>query len=177
MKNSKNTNWLKYFVPTLLLFVMLSATSVVKTSILTSPNTSGFTLNSNTHSLINPKIEKSSDELLADNSKDKKSKPPTKNDFSISNIELSKENIKFITSNIKYPDEARTNNIQGTVLLDIEINSKGDVVSAKVSKGIGFGCDEEAKRVALLLKGIKIKKAIKENEKYFEKLPIKFSMP
>jgi len=59
---------------------------------------------------------------------------------------------KFIKNNLKYPKEALKNKIEGTVLVRYDIDYKGKVTDAKVKKGIGYGCDEEAMRVVKLLK-------------------------
>ena len=59
---------------------------------------------------------------------------------------------KFIAKNLRYPKEALENKIQGTVYVRFDINRKGKVTDAKVIKGIGYGCDEEAMRLAKLLK-------------------------
>ncbi len=53
----------------------------------------------------------------------------------------------FLSSNLRYPDEARDNNIQGRVFLQFVIEKDGTLVEAKVVRGIGSGCDEEALRV------------------------------
>jgi len=59
---------------------------------------------------------------------------------------------KFIKQNLKYPKEALEKKIEGTVLVRHDINHKGKVTGAKVLKGIGHGCDEEATRLIKLLK-------------------------
>lgn len=59
---------------------------------------------------------------------------------------------KFIKDNLKYPKEALEKKIEGTVLVRYDIDYKGKVTDAKVKKGIGHGCDEEAMRVIKLLK-------------------------
>ncbi len=58
---------------------------------------------------------------------------------------------KFITENIKYPQEALDNKIEGTVFLTYTIDYKGNVTETKVLKGIGHGCNEEAERIIKLL--------------------------
>lgn len=58
---------------------------------------------------------------------------------------------KFIGENLRYPSEALENNIEGTVYVRYDIDAKGHVTDAKVVKGIGHGCDEEALRLAKLL--------------------------
>ncbi|MEZ4954052.1 MAG: energy transducer TonB [Saprospiraceae bacterium] len=59
---------------------------------------------------------------------------------------------KFIGENLQYPKEALDNKIQGTVYVKYDIDRKGKVTDAKVIKGIGHGCDEEAIRLAKLLR-------------------------
>lgn len=54
---------------------------------------------------------------------------------------------KYILENLKYPEEARKNRVEGIVHMSAEINDNGEVVNAKIEKGIGFGCDEEALRL------------------------------
>ncbi|RLD59253.1 MAG: hypothetical protein DRJ05_06690 [Bacteroidetes bacterium] len=58
---------------------------------------------------------------------------------------------KFLSRNIKYPEEARKNGIAGTVYLKFNIEKDGEVSNVKLLRGIGGGCDEEAIRVVSLL--------------------------
>jgi len=55
--------------------------------------------------------------------------------------------IKFLSDSIIYPKLAAETGIQGTVYLQFIVNSKGNITDAKVLRGIGGGCDEEALRV------------------------------
>ena len=59
---------------------------------------------------------------------------------------------EFIKSNLKYPEEAITNKIEGTVSIEYDVDVFGNVISTKVKHGIGYGCDEEALRLTALLK-------------------------
>ena len=59
---------------------------------------------------------------------------------------------EFVKSNLKYPEDALTNKIEGTVMVDFDIDVYGEVIAAKVKHGIGYGCDEEAVRLVKLLK-------------------------
>jgi protein TonB len=54
---------------------------------------------------------------------------------------------KFISKNIKYPNQARRMGIEGKVYVQFVINKNGGVTGIKTVKGIGAGCDEEAERV------------------------------
>lgn len=43
-----------------------------------------------------------------------------------------------------YTEEAKKKRIEGTVTIEIVVDKKGDVVDAKVVKGLGHGLDENA---------------------------------
>ena len=64
---------------------------------------------------------------------------------------------EFIRKNLKYPAEAAEKGIEGDVFLHFEVNHEGKVTDAKVAKGIGYGCDEEALRLIKLLQFKKAK--------------------
>jgi protein TonB len=56
---------------------------------------------------------------------------------------------KYFSDNIKYPDDARKNNIQGTVYVRFIVEKDGSVSKVVVLRGIegGNSMNEEAKRV------------------------------
>lgn len=54
---------------------------------------------------------------------------------------------KFINDNIRYPEEARLQKIEGTVVVQFVVTKEGKITKATVVRGIGYGCDEEAVRV------------------------------
>lgn len=54
---------------------------------------------------------------------------------------------KYLDTALNYPELARVNRIQGTVHIECIINKQGNVVEAKVVKGMGWNCEEEALRV------------------------------
>ncbi len=56
-----------------------------------------------------------------------------------------------LLSLIRYPQIARENNIAGSVFLSFVVDKDGSIKDAKVLKGIGGGCDEEALRVLMAL--------------------------
>jgi len=58
---------------------------------------------------------------------------------------------KFLLENIVYPQQASENGVQGTVYVSFVVNSKGNVTDAKILRGIGSGCDEEALRVVRMM--------------------------
>ena len=59
---------------------------------------------------------------------------------------------KFISDNLTYPEEAIKNRIEGYVYVKFVVDNLGKVIDAGVTKGLGYGCDEEAIRLVKLLK-------------------------
>ncbi|MES2565439.1 MAG: energy transducer TonB [Bacteroidota bacterium] len=55
--------------------------------------------------------------------------------------------MRYISQNIVYPPIAREIGNEGTVYVSFVVSETGNVESAKVMKGIGYGCDEEVIRV------------------------------
>lgn len=55
--------------------------------------------------------------------------------------------MKYLSGNIKYPEQAKEKNTQGRVLVSFVVEKNGSISNVKVVKGIGNGCDEEAVRV------------------------------
>lgn len=56
---------------------------------------------------------------------------------------------EFLMNNLKYPEKAREMGIEGTVYVVFEVRKDGSVKNVELLKGIGAGCDEEAKRVIM----------------------------
>ena len=83
---------------------------------------------------------------------------------------------KFVEEQLKYPDEAIKHQIEGTVVVKIEINYLGDVVDAHIISGLGHGCDQEAVRVVKLLK-FKIAKIHQLKVSFFKTINIGFKLP
>lgn len=59
--------------------------------------------------------------------------------------------MKYLTSSIKYPARAKEAGIVGVVSVSFLIEKDGSVSKAKVTTGIGGGCNEEALRVVALM--------------------------
>jgi TonB family protein len=57
------------------------------------------------------------------------------------------ELLKFITANTNYPEVAKTNNIQGRVIIRFAVTAKGSVSKVSVLKGVSPELDAEAIRV------------------------------
>jgi TonB family protein len=53
----------------------------------------------------------------------------------------------YILKSIKYPSTAKEKNMEGKVTVKFVVRKDGRITDAKVTKGIGFGCDEEALRI------------------------------
>ncbi len=58
----------------------------------------------------------------------------------------------FILQNLKYPEEAVANKIEGTVHLRYHINQKGIVFKAEALTSHGYGLEQEAIRLVKMLK-------------------------
>ncbi|MGI4886880.1 MAG: TonB family protein [Janthinobacterium lividum] len=57
------------------------------------------------------------------------------------------EAIGFVQQNLRYPAAAREHGTVGLVFVDFIVREDGEVCHARVKKGLGDGCDEEALRV------------------------------
>ncbi len=59
--------------------------------------------------------------------------------------------IKFLIDNMRYPQTAKDNGIQGTVYITFIVETDGSVSDVKVLRGMGSGLEEEAMRVVKLM--------------------------
>lgn len=57
------------------------------------------------------------------------------------------ELIKFLSTNVKYPEDARTAGKEGTVYISFVVNSQGKVQDSKIIRGVDKSLDDEALRV------------------------------
>jgi protein TonB len=55
--------------------------------------------------------------------------------------------MNYLASNLRYPEQAKELDIQGTVIIEFVVETDGSVTNVVVKRGIGGGCDEEAVRV------------------------------
>lgn len=53
----------------------------------------------------------------------------------------------YLAKHIQYPEEAEKSGISGKVYVQFVVDKDGSITNVKVIKGIGAGCDEEARRV------------------------------
>lgn len=58
---------------------------------------------------------------------------------------------EFLRKNIQYPERAKQIGIEGTVYIQFVVDEYGKIRFAKIARGIGGGCDEEALRVVNLM--------------------------
>lgn len=83
---------------------------------------------------------------------------------------------KFIGENMKYPETARNQEIQGKVYVAFVVEKNGSIGKVEILRGIGGGCDEEAMRVIKMLPkwkpGMQMGKAVRVRYK----LPINFQL-
>ena len=54
---------------------------------------------------------------------------------------------KYLEDNLVYPEAAKTNEIEGTVVLELTIDESGNVYDIDVKRSLGYGCDQEAIRL------------------------------
>lgn len=85
--------------------------------------------------------------------------------------------VEYLSRSIRYPAEAKNNNIQGRVIMSFVVDKDGSLSNIKVLRGIGSGLDEEAVRV--LNDSPKWKPGIKDGRpvKVAYTMPINFSLP
>jgi len=84
--------------------------------------------------------------------------------------------MKFLIENIKYPEQARKDSIQGRVFLNFIVEADGKISNAKVIRGIGGGCDEEAVRVVSMMPAWTPGKQRGQNVRVSFNLPIMFAL-
>lgn len=78
---------------------------------------------------------------------------------------------EFLKKNIVYPQTAKESGIQGTVYISFVVTKEGKVKGAKVIRGIGGGCDQEALRV------VKAMPDWKPGKQAGKAVPVEFNLP
>ena len=84
--------------------------------------------------------------------------------------------LRFLQMNIRYPAEAATKNIQGTVMVEFVVEKDGSISQPRVVKGIGGGCNEESLRVIRLMPKWKPAKQKGKNVRVYYTVPITFRL-
>ena len=59
--------------------------------------------------------------------------------------------IKFVQENIKFPAEAKENNVHGRLMLSVVVEKDGSLSDIKIKKGLGYGLDEEIVRIIKMM--------------------------
>lgn len=83
---------------------------------------------------------------------------------------------KFVSGHLKYPKEALSEKVEGTVIIRYALDYRGKVVDAKVKKGLGHGCDEEALRVVKMLR-FEVPQERKKKVRINQDINIHFKLP
>lgn len=84
--------------------------------------------------------------------------------------------VNHIKANLKYPEEALKNKVQGQVVVEFVVDTNGAVIDPVIKQGIGSGCDEEALRVLSLMPAWIPGKQDGQNVKVKFKLPVVFQI-
>ena len=87
-----------------------------------------------------------------------------------------KARIRFLASNLKYPQAARKAGIQGMVYVTYVVEKDGSITNARLLRGIGGGCDEEAVRVVAAMPKWKPGTQRGKPVRVQYNLPIKFAL-
>ena len=83
---------------------------------------------------------------------------------------------KFIAKYVRYPQAAKEQKIEGSVTVRYSLDYTGAVVDAKIKRGLGYGCDEEALRVVRLLR-FRVPQNRKKKVRIHQDLTINFHLP
>ncbi len=83
---------------------------------------------------------------------------------------------KFIGDQIKYPDQAKTEGIEGRVYVSFIVEKDGEISNVEILRGIGGGCDKEAARVIKSMPNWNPGQQRGENVRVQYRMPIKFTL-
>lgn len=83
---------------------------------------------------------------------------------------------QYLNKTVRYPRAAINAGIQGRVVVQFVVNEDGRIANAKLLRGIGGGCDEEALRVVNAMPAWKPGKQNGQPVKVYYKLPISFRL-
>jgi TonB family protein len=84
---------------------------------------------------------------------------------------------KYLEANMRYPQQALVNDIEGKVTVQFTVQTSGDLSDFKVIRGIGYGCEEEV--IRLIKNGPKWNPTRKSDEPVVGKVKVKvkFRLP
>lgn len=84
---------------------------------------------------------------------------------------------KFINNNIRYPSLAAELGKQGTVYVKFVVSERGKVEKVMLQNNLGYGLDDEAKRVVSIIPDFKSPASVKGHPvKVYYQLPIRFKL-
>lgn len=83
---------------------------------------------------------------------------------------------KFLSENIKYPQEAKANNISGKVYVTFVVEADGSISNPRLLRDIGGGCGQEAIRVVKLMPRWKPGKNKGQPARVQFNLPVNFTL-
>lgn len=86
------------------------------------------------------------------------------------------EMMKFISSNLTYPENARKNKIQGKITIRYKVEKNGEISNAEIVKGIDPECDAEALRVISIMPNWNPGKMSEEDADIWFTVPITFRL-
>lgn len=84
--------------------------------------------------------------------------------------------MNFLSENIKYPDIAKENGVQGETLLSFIIEKDGTISNIEVLKSLSKECDEEAIRILKLMPKWESGKRKNKPIRFKMNMPISFSL-
>ena len=87
-----------------------------------------------------------------------------------------KELYKFLSKNIHYPEQAVRANVSGKVYVSFVVELDGTIANVRITKGIGFSCDEEAERVIKLMPKWTPGKQNGKNVRVFYNMPVVYQL-
>jgi TonB family protein len=84
---------------------------------------------------------------------------------------------QYLEQNLRYPEQALNNKVEGKVTVQFTIQSSGAVSDFRVVKGLGYGCDEEV--IRLIQEGPKWQPTKRNHQPVTDKVKVrlKFSLP
>jgi len=85
--------------------------------------------------------------------------------------------LQFISENTKYPEDAKSQNIQGRVIARFFVSTEGNVDGISILKGVHPSLDTEAARVVSLLKGFRPGMQGGKAVNVWYMVPITFALP
>lgn len=85
--------------------------------------------------------------------------------------------LRFLSNNIRYPEEAIRKKVQGVVMVSLIVEKDGTVSNIRIVNGIGGGCDEEAVRVVSSMPRWTPAKRNGKPVRIILKMPVVFRIP